>query len=169
MLIELQLLQNLENNSLKSFFLQLADGVEIKLEQRTPKSVKDEEESHDSNHFDSDNFPAQHIVFELNEMKTDHELEKAAKTIPKTISPDAKIKDKNTQNDPLEIDKTKHHIKSESSEPDNTFTLYVLNRQNPFYKCNTCGYTYESKHEITKHVNLHKDEKPFICKLCGKY
>lgn len=68
--------------------------------------------------------------------------------------------------------KNEHCIKPGSLQPENDmsdkYTLHAPDGQKPLYKCNTCGDSYEEVNEITKHVILHKYERPYICKLCGE-
>uniref|UniRef100_UPI0037E73F15 uncharacterized protein n=1 Tax=Semicossyphus pulcher TaxID=241346 RepID=UPI0037E73F15 len=41
-------------------------------------------------------------------------------------------------------------------------------RDKEFFKCDTCGRTFNNKSGLRKHLNVHTGEKPCLCKTCGK-
>lgn len=210
---EIKLIHYLNNNSLKSFFLQLANGVEVK-DESIPKSnqmFKEEEESQDSNNFDVA-YLAPHIITEIPQIRTVNELNlRNDKVLKKKSNPKTRIKqkpsnkktksqnvnrkvirrDKYAEHDPNKcltcfklydssLDLSKHYKTDHSIEPGglkpendiemtDKYTLHSQDGQKAFYKCNSCGDSKEDLEDIKKHVIQHKYERPFICKLCGKY
>jgi len=51
----------------------------------------------------------------------------------------------------------------------NPISLFVLLRRNerPFV-CNLCGHAFSQKNNLNMHLRVHSGERPYQCHLCGK-